>query len=285
MKLAPIAAAFALCLTGCAPMEGAGRAMPVKATYVSMGSSFAAGANIGPLQAGSPERCGRTTNNYASLLSARMDLTLIDVGCGGAKSEHILGAWNELPPQIDALTADTRLVTITIGGNDVNYVGWLFASSCKAGVPFNRGPSAQAGKCPSGSPPGDELFAKLDSNLRAITAEIRRRAPNATIVFVQYVSLVSDTACPLEAVAPEDAAVAKGIAKRLSAVTSAAARDSGALVINTDDLSKNHTPCSAEPWANGFSGGYDMSKGAPWHPNAAGHAAIADSLFALFSAR
>ena len=39
---------------------------------------------------------------------------------------HVLAPWNELPAQIDAVTPDTRLVTITIGGNDLNYIGNLF---------------------------------------------------------------------------------------------------------------------------------------------------------------
>lgn len=281
MKFVPIAAAVALSLAGCAPMASPQPTIPAQARYVSMGSSFAAGANIGPLQAGSPERCGRTTNNYASLLATRMDLALTDVSCGGAKTDHILGAWDELPPQIEALTPDTRLVTITIGGNDVNYVGWLFVSGCKMGIPFRRGASEQAGPCPSGPPPGDDLFTKLDTNLRNIAAEVRRRAPNATLVFVQYVTLVSDSACPLEAIASEDARIAKGIAKRFSAITEAAARDTGAMVLNTDDLSVNHTPCSAEPWANGLHADYDMKNGAPWHPNAAGHSAIAEALFKM----
>ena len=275
MQFKPIAAAVALCLAGCAPMDGVDRSMPASAKYVSMGSSFAAGAGIGPMQAGSPERCNRTTNNYASLLAARMDLALTDVSCGGAKTDHILGPWDELPPQIDAVTADTRLVTITIGGNDVNYVGWLFASGCKLGISMRPGP------CPSGPPPGDDVFAKLDSNLRTITTEVRRRAPNAKIVFVQYVTLVSDSACPLEAIMPEDARVAKNIASRLSTVTDTAARDTGAIVLRTDSLSASHTPCSAQPWANGLHADYDMTKGAPWHPNAAGHAAIAEALSAM----
>ncbi len=275
MQRRTIAAAIALCLAGCAPMEVADASIPPAAKYVSMGSSFAAGANIGPLQAGSPERCGRTTNNYASLLAARARLTLTDVSCGGAKTDHILGPWDELPPQIEAVTGDTRLVTITIGGNDVNYVSWLFASGCKFGISMRPGP------CLSGPPPGDDLFAKLDTNLRGITAEVRRRAPNAKLVFVQYVTLVSETSCPLEAVNPEDAQIARGIATRLAAVTDAAARDSGAMVLKADDLSATHTPCSAQPWANGLHTDYDMKNGAPWHPNAAGHAAIAEALFSM----
>ncbi|GGC13951.1 hypothetical protein GCM10011494_35940 [Novosphingobium endophyticum] len=37
---------------------------------------------------------------------------------GGATTAHILGPWNELPAQIDALTDDTALVTVTIGVAD-----------------------------------------------------------------------------------------------------------------------------------------------------------------------
>jgi lysophospholipase L1-like esterase len=276
MKAGTVAAALALLLSGCAPMAAPEtRSIAPQARYVSMGSSFAAGANVGTLQAGSPERCGRTTNNYASLLADRMDLALTDVGCGGAKTDHILGPWDELPPQIEAVTAETRLVTITIGGNDVNYVGWLFAGSCKLGFSMRPPP------CPSGPPPGNDKFTTLYTNLRGIAAEVHRRAPNAKLVFVQYVTLVSDVSCPLEAIDAEDARVAKDIALRLSTVTEAAARDSGALVLNAETMSANHTPCSAQPWANGLHADYDIKNGAPWHPNAAGHAAIAEALFQI----
>src|SRR5690348_15938455 len=71
------------------------------ARYVSLGSSYAAGAGIGRLVPGTPQRCGRTENNYAHLLAARMHLELVDVSCGGATTAHILGPWNELPAQLD----------------------------------------------------------------------------------------------------------------------------------------------------------------------------------------
>ena len=96
----------ALALAGCAtaPAEDNPGLLP-GARYVAMGSSFAAGAGIGPIREGTPPRCGRTTNNYPTLLAARLDLALDDQSCGGAKTAHITGAWNELAPQIDALWA------------------------------------------------------------------------------------------------------------------------------------------------------------------------------------
>ena len=280
MKAIWLPGMLSLLLGGCAASGSeSGRALPPKARFASLGSSFAAGAGIGPLQAGTPERCSRTTNNYATLLAARLDLNLVDASCGGATSEHVLRGWSELPPQIDALDRETRLVTITVGGNDLGYVGWLFASSCRLGV------AAFPGPCRPAAEPTDADYARLDRNLRAIAQQVRVRAPQARLVFVQYVTLLSDTACGLETVTPADAAVARRIAQRLASVTDGAARASGADVLDADRLSRSHTPCSPEPWSNGLSPGYNRTQGAPWHPNAAGHAAIARELASLLQAR
>ena len=110
-----------LALAGCATtLAQQPHSIPPGAQYVSLGSSYAAGAGIGTLVPGTPQRCGRTGNNYARQLAARLHLDLIDASCGGAKTSHTLGPWNELPPQVDAVTPATKLVTITIGGNDLN---------------------------------------------------------------------------------------------------------------------------------------------------------------------
>ena len=119
-KLVPLllaAASFA-----CTPLpRPSGTPLPEGARYVALGHSFASGPLLGPPKPGSPPRCGRTAANYATLLAQRLRLTLVDVTCGGAKSQHILGPWDELPAQIESVTADTRLVTLSIGGNDVGY--------------------------------------------------------------------------------------------------------------------------------------------------------------------
>jgi lysophospholipase L1-like esterase len=265
-----------LALSGCATLGGA--ALLPGARYVSLGSSFAAGAGIGPTKPGTPERCGRTTNNYATLLAARLRLTLDDVGCGGATTAHVLGPWNELPPQIDAVTADTRLVTITIGGNDLNYVGTLFAGSCDPAV----GLLVQGRKlpCPTGKPkaPDDAALARLRASLRAIATQVKARAPRARLAFVQYVTLVPAAACPASGLSSEAAAVAREIGLRLAEATAEVAKETGALLVPADQMSRDHTPCDRSPWAKGRATPADPLPGAPWHPNAAGHAAIADAL-------
>ncbi len=254
--------------------------IPPGARYVAMGSSFAAGAGIGMLKPGNPERCGRTMNNYATLLAEQLKLTLYDSTCGGATTEHILGPWNELPAQIEAVTPDTQLVTVTVGGNDLGYVGNLFAASCRVrGEGFTI--NGREIPCFAARPPEEADYERTLENLRALGRAVKARSPNAKLVFVQYVTLVPDTSCEAASLSPEDARAARQVGERLARMTAQAAEETGALLLQADVLSRDHTPCDAIPWAVGFPPNYDMSEGAPWHPNAAGHAAIAQALAEL----
>lgn len=272
------AAILSLTLGGCASTHhGALRPIPAGSGYVALGSSFAAGAGVGPLRQGTPVRCGRTTNNYATLLSQKLNLSLTDASCGGAMTANILAPWNELPAQIDAVTADTRLVTITIGGNDVGYAMNLIGGSCRAGA------AARPGTCPPERRATESAYLKLEQNLNEIGRQVAIRAPQARLVFVQYVTLVPPTRCDAAALTPEDAQSSRATGIRLAEITARAARSTGALLLPADILSRDHTPCSAVPWSNGMAAGYDMRHGSPWHPNAAGHAAIADALERLLT--
>lgn len=261
-------------LAGCASTVGdrAG-SLPAGASYVAMGSSFAAGAGIGPLQDGTPPRCARNTNNYASLFARKQGFSLTDASCSGATTAHVTGPWNELPPQIDSLSTETRLVTVTVGGNDIGYAGGLFGGSCRAGVPLTGGAI-----CPPNAFPDAAKRDKLEQSMRAIAQVVRARAPKATLVFVQYVRLVPDQPCSAATITEEDARISREVGAELAAITARVARKTGALLLPADSLSVGHTACSDTPWSNGFSKGFVSGQGAPWHPNAAGHQAIADAL-------
>lgn len=244
-----------------------------RARYVAMGSSYAAGAKIGPLVPGSPERCGRSQNNYAHLLAARLGLDLVDVSCGGATTAHVLGRWLELPAQIDAVTADTRLVTVTIGGNDVNYVRNLMMATC--GRTSGMQPSAGR-SCPSVVWPGPADYATLERHLREIAREVRRRAPQAMLVFVEYLRVLPEgkgcAAVPLDAA---QMVSARSALRRMAKATQRVAQSEGALLLPAGKLSRDHDACAGDPWAAGRPG-----RPADWHPTAAGHKAIAEALTA-----
>lgn len=274
-----LAAAFAL--AGCA--HAGAHQLASGARYVNMGSSFAAGAGTGPAPASSPARCYQSTVNYAHLLAERLQLSLTDVSCGGATSAHILSAWNELPAQIEAVTSDTKLVTITVGGNDIAFAGNLTAASCEQGETIRV--ATFAVPCPARFPVAEDAYASLERNLREIGLQISARAPDAKIVFIQYVTLVPDTQCAQSRFTEEEAAELRLVARRLADITARAAAESGASVLRMDEVSRSHTPCDPDPWSTGLPRDYDDSLGAPWHPNRAGMVAIADRLQRLLAHR
>ncbi len=276
MRLAlPLAAILAL--SDCASvqadtLEGA--------HYVAMGSSFAAGAGIGPLKEGSPGRCGRTQNNYAALLAEELKLALTDASCGGARTEHVLEAWDELPAQIDAVSADTRLVTITVGGNDLDYMGLLFSASCDPATGMVR--NGEVLDCPVRvGLPDEGAYQATEATLGEIVRQVRERAPQARVIFVQYVTLVPERPCRSLLLDETARTEARVLAARLARITANAALANGVEVLDADRLSAAHTACDAENWSRAFDPAYDGSSGAPWHPTAEGHAAIAELLAAM----
>lgn len=265
----------ALALTGCATLP-ARPALPPGSHYVALGSSYAAGAGLPPLATERPARCGSSQISYSRLLARHLALRLTDASCGGATTAHLLSAWNDLPAQVEGVTADTRLVTITVGGNDLNYMGLMFAASCHAGAA-----APPPGGCAPLPVPTHSDFAALEAGLVQVIAAIRARAPEARIIFVQYVGLVADQPCAAAPLLPDHARSARNVAEQLARITAEAARRGGAEVLPIDRLSQDHLPCSAEPWSRGLTRGFDGSQGAAWHPTAAGHAAIAAALATL----
>jgi lysophospholipase L1-like esterase len=247
--------------------------------YVAMGSSFAAGPGLGQRAPGSPPRAGRSTANYAGLLASELGLRLTDVSYSGAVTADILSrradGW---PAQLDAVTEDTKLVTMTCGGNDVGYVKRLLLSS----LPW-----------PLGSLPGirrrahflasteliEERFAEVSSNMLQIAAGVSHRAPGCQLAFVDYLTILPPhRGTPTGALPPEIAEWGRGVAHRLTDVARKAAGRSGCIFVPAGDLSVDHHAWSAVPWTRHFS--LTRRGGPPYHPNAAGMAAVADMIAA-----
>lgn len=264
-----------LALAGLAPAATVAREAPLAegARYVALGSSFAAGPGVGPNAPGSPERCGRGTLNYPHLLAEALKLDLVDATCSGATTHHVLGPWNEVPPQIDSVNGDTRLVTLTIGGNDVSFVGNIFAAACEK----MASPDPRCGKWREIT---EEEWQADEERMRSIVRQIRARAPLARVVVVDYITVLPPSGtCAAMAISPDRLAQSRSAAKRLARITARVAREEGASLLKFSHISRRHHPCSAKPWSNGLSAPAD--DGIPVHPNRLGHAEAAAALVKL----
>ncbi|MEU3768761.1 SGNH/GDSL hydrolase family protein [Amycolatopsis keratiniphila] len=244
----------------------------VPARYVAMGSSFAAGPGIPPQQPGTPAACGRSTKNYASLVAGSRGLALTDVTCSGATTANILTAGQAgQPPQIEAVTRDTRLVTITIGGNDVGYVGSLFTYGCQ-----NTG-GANCGQVDRNAV--RTALTTVHEKIGAVIAAVHRRAPRARVLVVDYLTIVPGErpACDGVPLTPEQLAFEREVADRLATATRRAARAERATLVPAAAASADHDACAAVPWMER----YLTAQGrVPYHPNEAGMTAVAELITA-----
>jgi len=239
--------------------------LPQGARYVALGSSFAAGPGI-PRQLGI---CGRSDHNYANLVARALDLSLTDASCSGATVDNIRNTpQNDMPPQIDAVTPDTALVTITIGGNDISYTSSTFACS---GTAADEHCTANLDRAAI-----DDALEGLPGELGAMLDEIESRAPRATIVFVNYPRMFPTNAvnCSELALSPEDTAYLADLGQRLEDVFIGVTASRRVPVANAYVRAAGHGPCApvAQRWVNGATVAVNGSR---YHPTAAGHAEMA----------
>lgn len=257
-----------------------GRPTQGRPQYVAMGSSFAAGPAISKRADDSPWFCMRSRDNYAHQLARLRGLSLVDVSCGGATTKHILNGGLALqPPQIKAVTAETELVTITIGGNDIGYLANLMAMGCDGTMPWYV---RAIGGCKIRSTEQlEQGLPKVREQLITVMDEIHRRAPKAQIVLVNYQTILPESGtCDRLGLTEEQVTQMRGIAEKLAAVTREAAQARGALLLDAMQLSQGHDVCALEPWINAMRPASGLM-GAPLHPNLEGMTAIAQALNTL----
>jgi lysophospholipase L1-like esterase len=242
--------------------------------YVALGSSFAAGAGLGELQDGSPLFCARSVGGYPQLLARKLKLPIVDMSCGGAVTKHLLrGGQFFQGPQVRVIDKDTRLVTITAGGNDVGYVGDLSMLAA-------RNTNSTFGRLVRlfwGGPKTLEQrgFETLQRELAGTIRDVRLRAPHARIVVATYPTILPPTGtCPRLSLSGGEAKSMRDVGDRLAQVTREAARAGGAMVVDMHALGAKHNACTAAPWVNGWTNGGV----APFHPTSVGANATADAI-------
>ena len=246
------------------------------AYWVGLGDSFAAGPLI-PSQTLNPLGCLRSTRNYARLASAQLGVSLKDASCSGAETAEMTTPQSTSagtnPPQLDAIAADTRVVSLQIGGNDIGFTEIL--TNCQTANPFGR--PCQNKYVRNGV---DELRARIAATapkVGAVLAGIKARNANARILILNYEAILpsSGSGCwPQVPMAWADVPYVRGIQLELNAMIAGEASKAGARLVDayTASLGKDACKSSGTRWVEPLVPG---NAAAPFHPNARGMQGVA----------
>ncbi len=256
-----------------AVFAGAAEAAP---RYTALGDSFAAGPLIpNPL---APLGCLKSSNNYGRIAQRTLAFPeYADATCSGARTDHMTAPQNVSPggpnpPQLNSLSADTRLVTLTIGGNDIGFSD--LAQDCVSVLPFG---SPCRDRYTRG---GDQITARINATapkVDAVLDGIRARSPGARVLVVNYSAIFphSGNGCwPRMPVAPADVRWLREKHTQLNAMLASQAAANGATIVDVYGASVGRDACagSGTRWVEPYIPG---NAAAPLHPNQRGMQAMA----------
>ncbi|RKN47697.1 SGNH/GDSL hydrolase family protein [Micromonospora endolithica] len=283
-RLAALAAATAGVLLAVAAPASA--AVPT-GRYVALGDSYTAGPLI-PTQV--DLNCLRSSRNYPTLVAASAgSASFADVSCSGATTDDILYGGSgqlgiNLPPQLSAVTSNTALVTVQIGGNDIGFSG-IISTCAEASVDSPFGSPCKNRYTAGGT---DQLQARIAAAAPKVTAvlqAVRQAAPGARVVVLGYPAIVPDSGygCwPVVPIAYQDVPYLRGIAKSLNAMLASTAAANGATYadVYTPSIGRDACKGSSTRWVEGL---VPQNSAAPFHPNARGEQGMATALLATLN--
>ncbi|WP_433543858.1 SGNH/GDSL hydrolase family protein (plasmid) [Streptomyces sp. CA-294286] len=270
-----------LAALGAAAVLVGGATAPAGATpaerYVALGDSYTSAPGV-PVQVDAD--CGRSNNNYPSITARRLPVAAFrDVSCGGATTVEMWRAQGTNPPQLDALTKHTTLVTLQIGGNDIGF-GEIIGTCARLSYTDPTGAPCTAHYTAGGTDVLARRIAAAAPRVHKVIRAIHQRAPRAKVYLLGYPAIAPDkgTGCwPSLPTAAGDVAYSRATAKRLNGMLRIVATLSRATYVDTYKPSVGHDACQspADRWVEPL---VPASPAAPFHPNAAGEKAMADVL-------
>ncbi|WP_433324794.1 SGNH/GDSL hydrolase family protein [Spirillospora sp. CA-294931] len=152
-----------------------------RGTYVALGDSYSSGlgaeaavADQNPLN-----RCQRTSKAYYHAVSKAFPFARGSgfYACSGATTRDVLNGMKGEPSQLGRVDANTSLVTISLGGNDVGFSRVL--AGCVVRLPWSKSCTSQGGDIAT-------RMATLRQTLPDVLARINTRAPNARVIVMGY---------------------------------------------------------------------------------------------------
>jgi lysophospholipase L1-like esterase len=256
----------ALLSSGAAPAAAAGASGQGSVNhYVALGDSYAAGTGL-PGQ--TDAQCMRSAGSYPAWIAETYKPAVFkDVTCSGATTRSLWNHQGSAAPQVNALTRDTDLVTVTLGGNDLGF-SEVLTRCVLAGLTTREGSPCrdQAAK------EVDAGFARLNTRLPGMLTDIKRRSPQARVVVVGYPNpfptdgSTCGSSVPL---AKGDVAWLNQTTYRLNFMLELVAFNQQAEFVDTSSVFRGHDMCrpASDRWINPL---LPQTPGSA-HPNAVGH--------------
>jgi lysophospholipase L1-like esterase len=227
--------------------------------YVALGDSYSSGVGTRTYY---DSNCKRSVYAYPYLIhNAHPTWNFVNATCSGATTSDVLGS------QVASVTSDTNWVSYTIGGNDAGFSNVIttcaepsWASDCNGAID-----QAQA-----------YIQTTLPGRLDQVNNAIKSRAPNATVVVLDYPRLFNGEDCNAATwFSPSEETRLNQTADMMKSVISAAATRAGTHFTFGDVIPRfiGHAVCdggggSSTEWINGLSNPTSES----YHPKTTGQA-------------
>jgi lysophospholipase L1-like esterase len=217
--------------------------------YVALGDSYSSGTGTGSY--GLDSGCQRGRSAYPYLASvARPSTDLVFVACSGATTDDVMAN------QISSVTAATRLVSITIGGNDAGFTSVV--SSCVT--------IGCAGAITTAT---NYIRSTLPGKLDTVYAAIQSGAPSARVAVLGYPRLFSSSSCAgTTGIDATERTQLNTLADLADTTIATEAARYGFSYVSAISSFNGHAICSGTAWLNGLN---IFSIGESFHPNANGH--------------
>lgn len=276
-KLVSVMTASAMAGALAAAFTGATAHAASPLDYVALGDSYSAGSGVLPIDAGNL-LCLRSTANYPHVLASRTGSHLKDVTCGAAQTKDFTASqYPGVAPQLDALSADTDLVTFTMGGNDNNTFINAVTACGTAGI--LSGGKGSPCKDKNGTAFQDQIDANTYPALKKALQNIRAKSPGARVAALGYPWIMPATADPScfvkLPIAAGDVPYLRDIQQHLNDAVRRAAQETGATYLDFSEASEGHDACKAAGtrWIEPLLFGQNI---VPVHPNALGEQRMAE---------
>lgn len=226
----------------------------------------------------------RSASNYAHQLAERINGRLVDLTVSGATTANIVDTPQQLvggvvyPPQIDGVPPDADIVTVTAGGNDLQFAAAMLHAAWRRLEPESPVVPMLSAMLPDGIPhPSEEAVERAVRGLTQVVAKVRAKAPGARVLLVDYLTVLDDESGGSTPFSEEEIRLLLLIQSAIGRVFREAASRTGAELVLASVLSTGHALGSSDPWVQPFHQNLEQTGGS-FHPNMAGMRVIAAEL-------